>query len=95
MKTPRRRANNWVLQIGDRAYPVRSVEHASWLYGKLRDASGEGYSTWPEGFLRKDRRVLYRISYNGNVWKGLVWKAGEIPVIDAVWGPRADATFGD
>ena len=95
MKTTRRGASKWVLQIGDKAYPVRSVEHASWLYGKLRDASEQGYSTWPEGVLRKDRRLLYRISYNGNVWKGLIWKEGDNPVLDAVWGPRADETFGD
>lgn len=37
-------------------------------YAKVRDESGEGASTFPDGELLGQRH--YRISYNGKVWDG-------------------------
>lgn len=56
------------LTIGRRlTQEVGSVEEASRIYCRLRDASGEGYSTFPEGRIR-DGKKAYRVSYNGRVW---------------------------
>jgi hypothetical protein len=81
-------SKGWTLQIGQNKYPVRNLAHASWLYSKLRDESGEGYHTWLNGYVHGDPKVTYWISYNGNVWKG-----DQIPVLPAVWGPESDARF--
>jgi hypothetical protein len=63
------------LIIGRRhSIDVASLEEASRVYCELRDESGEGGSTFPEGKVGK-----HRISYNGKVWLG-AWTAGEEPV---------------
>ena len=56
------------LTIGRRLKKdVESLEEASRIYGELRDQSGEGASTFPDGRIR-DGKTTYRISYNGKVW---------------------------
>lgn len=58
------------LKIGRRqSVPVRDLVDASNTYGILRDESGEGASTFPEGRVDIDGK-RYRISYNGRVWCG-------------------------
>lgn len=55
-----------VLRIGDLvAIKVHSLEEASARYQELRDASGQGSSEWPVGFVG-----AVSISYNGRVWLG-------------------------
>lgn len=60
-----------ILEIPGRLRPteVTSFSRASALYSELRDASGEGYRTWPDGELRSNH-AAYRVSYNGKVWLG-------------------------
>lgn len=66
------------LKIGNRhTVEVKSLEEASRVYCDLRDQSGEGSSTWPEGKI--DRK--FRVSYNGKVWDR-EWMAGDLPVFD-------------
>ena len=58
------------LKIGRRkSVPVRDLVDASNTYGILRDESGEGASTFPDGRVIVGK-VSYRISYNGRVWSG-------------------------
>lgn len=65
-----------ILTIGKRhAVNVADVVEASAVYCRLRDESGEGGSTFPEGKLPG-----HRISYNGKVWKAGPWKSGDVPV---------------
>lgn len=68
------------LKIGRRHFvPVTSLEEASREYQRLRDESGEGGSTFPDGKVGN-----YRISYNGRVWDGAVnWVPGVKPVMEA------------
>jgi hypothetical protein len=47
---------------------VANFAEGSALYSKLRDESGEGMRTWPNGQLHGVR--TYRVSYNGKVWDG-------------------------
>lgn len=55
------------LKIGRRlSLQVSSPEEASKEYSRLRDQSGEGASTWPDGKLSNGMVV----SYNGRVWTG-------------------------
>jgi hypothetical protein len=54
------------LMIGRRhKIEASDAAEASAIYCKLRDESGEGASTWPNGRFGK-----YHISYNGKVWSG-------------------------
>ena len=62
-------AAGMVLKIGRRySIAVRDVEEASRAYQAARDASGEGQSSFPSGFVHCNRTLTYRISYNGRVW---------------------------
>lgn len=54
------------LTIGRRhKVEASDAAEASAIYCKLRDESGEGSSTWPNGKFGK-----LHISYNGKVWTG-------------------------
>jgi hypothetical protein len=62
----RQKETTMKLTIGRRhSIEVASLEEASRVYCDLRDESGEGASTFPNGKVGK-----YRISYNGKVWLG-------------------------
>lgn len=41
------------------------------VYERLRDESGEGASTWPNGKLLAPKETL-TLSYNGRLWRGNV-----------------------
>ena len=57
---------------------ARTAKAASKIYSELRDASGEGASTFPEGRWKGNR-----ISYNGKVWFGQApWTSGEAPIFN-------------
>lgn len=57
------------LVIGKRlSTEVADFSEASRVYDALRDASGEGASTFPEGDLRGT--AVYRVSYNAKIWEG-------------------------
>lgn len=65
-----------ILRVGRRRrINVTSLAEASRIYGELRDESGEGFSTFPDG-----RVGHYRISYNGRVWDG------KLVIQEAVYG---------
>lgn len=58
------------LRIGDRFDGgVPDLATAQSIYVELRDASGEGASTFPSGHVCGDGKT-WRISYNGRVWLG-------------------------
>lgn len=65
-KKPQTNTRSITLKIGRDTFSVVSLEEASQIYGRLRDESGEGASTFPEGKLSTG----HRISYNGRVWSG-------------------------
>ncbi len=74
------------LEIPGRLRPteVTSFSRASALYSEMRDASDEGYHTWPNGELRSSC-AAYRISYNGKVWLG---DEGDADLIYNPYEPR-------
>lgn len=79
-----------ILAIGNRTtINVRDFQHASEEYGREREASGEGGSTFPEGRVMKGGHKIARVSYNGRVWP---WpddpKAK--PLYDNRWSNHAD-----
>lgn len=60
------------LKIGRRAtLPVASYAEASNAYAAQRDASGEGFSTFPFGKLYKGKKQIGYVTYNGKVCEGL------------------------
>ena len=62
-----------VLKIGTRgSFTVADLRDASRVFGRERDDSGEGYSTWPDGYVWTKGKRTHRVSYNGRVWKGAV-----------------------
>lgn len=54
------------LKIRDCMFSVKDTQQASSVYQYLRDLSGEGGSTWPDGEIVD---TDLRISYNGRVWR--------------------------
>jgi len=66
-----------ILKIGERyTLEVKDFAEASRIYCELRDKSGEGASTWPDGELSTG----HYISYNGKVWaqpRNELWEAIE------------------
>ena len=59
------------LMIGRRVkVMVPSLKVASDVFQRVRDESGEGCSTFPDGVVTADDGAKYRISYNGRVWNG-------------------------
>jgi hypothetical protein len=82
------------VKIGRRT-TIRDVPDfatASRLYGRLRDESGEAYSTFPDGWVvdRATGRRMARVSYNGKVWHPAPWTPASAPLFD----PSADANGG-
>lgn len=58
------------LRIGfrHRRIPCESIESAQKKYCEMRDESGEGFSTWPDGIIFiGDNDAIY-LSYNGRMW---------------------------
>lgn len=56
-----------ILKIGKRSeHRVSTLKEASDLYAQVRDESGEGASTFPEGQLLGTS--TYRVSYNAKIW---------------------------
>lgn len=59
------------LQIGRRVnVMVPTLAVAVAVFDRVRDESGEGASTFPDGKLNGDDGRALRISYNGRVWDG-------------------------
>jgi hypothetical protein len=75
-----------ILKIGNRAaVEVASFEQASRIYAQYRDASLEGASTFPDGYILDGDRIIARVSYNARVWPPAGWREGQTPLFD----PRA------
>ena len=56
------------FKLRGEVHGAASVAEASQLYGRLRDESGEGCSTFPTPALRGPQGMLGKFSYNGRVW---------------------------
>ncbi|MAD98945.1 MAG: hypothetical protein CMB99_16585 [Flavobacteriaceae bacterium] len=66
---------NIYLQIGDRhtmeleaSSFTAAMPEASQLYREYRDATGEGFRTFPIGHILFGNEPLAEVSYNGKVW---------------------------
>jgi hypothetical protein len=72
-----------ILKVRRKKIPVTSLEGASAVYSALRDASGEGASTFRDGVvLDHDGTEIARVSYNGRVWAPGQWIPGQAPLYD-------------
>lgn len=58
---------------------VKDLAEASRAYAQVRDSTGEGASTFPEGEVVGDGKT-YRVSYNAKVWNKGPWQSGDTPV---------------
>ena len=69
------------LRIGRRGtWKVETFADASRIYETERDRSGEGASTFPEGWVI-DGGTRYRVSYNGRIWTKEPWRDGRRPTL--------------
>ena len=59
-----------------------SLKVASQAYCTIRDETGEGGSTFPDGRIVSDDGDVYRVSYNGRIWDNKPWSADDKPVYD-------------
>lgn len=66
--------------------PVRSIAEASAIYARMRDASGEGGSTFPPGAIFIEGIETHRISYNARVWR---WHGPRGDEYDLAYDPAA------
>lgn len=67
---PIKQTGQFLLLIGNNwSYRVPSLAHAVQVFSRLRDASGQGASSFPDGRILGSSTLL-RISYNGRVWNG-------------------------
>lgn len=55
---------------------------ASAKYSEVRDASGEGASTFYDGVVMQDGKPVARISYNGRIWPLEDWTPDMTPLFD-------------
>ncbi len=58
------------------------IIEASRLYADARDASGEGFRTWPDGSVFRNGAKVARISYNAKVWQPGKWTPGRTPIFN-------------
>jgi hypothetical protein len=58
----------FTFKLRGKTFTSTSIAEASALYGRLRDESGEGNSTFPKPALRGPQGPLGKFSYNGRVW---------------------------
>ncbi|MGH8159278.1 MAG: hypothetical protein ACREPQ_14250 [Rhodanobacter sp.] len=72
----------YTLKIGGKAVAVCDLYDASSHYQILRDDSGEGASTFPEGMVYNGDVWVARISYNGRVWAPKPWAKGDLPLME-------------
>jgi hypothetical protein len=77
--------SGYIVAIGEKRWPVQSLEEASALFVAARERWGEGASRTPTPMvLDADGTLIGHISYNGRVWAGDAgnWKPGTIPIHD-------------
>lgn len=73
------------IAIGNRSWPVASVEEASRIFMAARDRFGEGASKTPVPLIiDANGAVLAHVSYNGRVWRAGDWRYGDRPIYDPV-----------
>ena len=60
----------YTFKLRGKTYSAPSIAEASAIYGKLRDDSGEGCSTFPTPVLRSEQGSCGKFSYNGRLWNG-------------------------
>lgn len=69
------------LQIGRKRFQIASFEEASRMFCAARDKMGEGASRTPSPKIVDERgEVIGHVSYNGRVWAGPTYIAGNIPL---------------
>ena len=75
-------ANDYLLMIGLRAITAGTLAEVSAAYCAMRDASGEGASTFPVGLVYRGHILVGQISYNGRIWAQGGWVPGAEPIYD-------------
>jgi len=69
-----------VLTIGRRHRSSHeTLAECSAEYCRIRDLSGEGASTFPDGVVKFDGSKLH-VSYNGRIWASPKWMPGMTPI---------------
>lgn len=74
-----------IVSCAGRRFPVASFEDASRLFCATRDRLGVGASQTPRTLiLDGSGKVVAHVSYNGRVWPGEHWTAGDVPLFDPI-----------
>jgi hypothetical protein len=78
-------AKTMFLQIGRRRYQVATLEQASQMFCKARDAADCGASEiHAQTIVDESGEVIAHVSYNGRVWAGTpqAWTVDAVPLFD-------------
>lgn len=73
------------LEVGRIRYEVASLKHASEMFCKARDASGQGASQIPAPLIvRESGEIIGYVAYNGRVFPGTPqqWQPGVQPLYE-------------
>lgn len=74
---------SYYATVGRTAFPVESWAQVSGAYRDLCNHLGVGASQAPKCLILDDRhRVFAHVSYNGRVWAGEHYVAGDRPIYD-------------
>lgn len=75
------------FKVRGKRYVGDTHEALSRAYCEVRDASGEGASTFPTPTVYDDSGAsVARLSYNGRVWGDKEWSPGDEPLYCPAWG---------
>lgn len=72
--------------------PVGSLADASAIYARMRDASGDGASSFPPGAIFIDGIETHRISYNARIWR---WHGTRGNEYDLAYDPAPNESPGN
>lgn len=68
------------MTVKGKKYEIASFADASVIYDRLRSASGQGMSRFPEGKIFDGRIQIAYVSYNAKVWAGTFYDPEAKPV---------------
>lgn len=75
------------LKVKGRTYSCETLKDCSKIFCAMRDQSGEGASTFPDGRIFENGKRIARVSYNGRVWAGAKYDANATPIYDNRYDP--------
>ena len=72
----------FTFKLRNETYTASTLAKLSEIYCSVRDASGEGYSTFPTPSIRDGKSIVGKFSYNGRIWSDMEYNPTAKPIYD-------------